>query len=473
MNYGQPLLCQKMNKMNKIIDKLYYNIDKIFNSELNQENIQISARDNKLILNFIDLTYYFDRVEPTDKFLNFNNMSESTFISFINQNEEILTKYHEIIEILKIDFNVYRNIQNEIYNKYISNKHTDIYIYHSHSLAQFMLYFFDILDLEYKLKINNQGFKILKSDIQLLKIVNQFILSEDFNPIYYKLNELKKHQNVEQILNELKNDSNFKFIITCFGLDENHNDILNKLLIFNNYAQNYLNNKIYNIDYLIHPDDYNIIKTLAEYNLIQIEEGKKINRVTILHFDYLHFKAIKKLINNTVEISEAESTEKALEDLYNKYNFKFPSITFKDYNMFFWDIKYRMREERKYIEKIYPEHDLRTYNIIEVLSKYQSMKNPDFKFEDIDGQYFHATNYALSYLDSVRSILDSSQDILDTILDSSQDINFDMIHILTSINENYRILLKYFISSSSGELLNDEKTQKRIITFFKEIKEIK
>ena len=136
------------------------------------------------------------------------------------------------------------------------------------------------------------------------------------------------------------------------------------------------------------------------------------------------------------------------------------------------EISFKLQETKSHHIRIYPEHDKRTYNIVNVLAKYQPEMNPDFIYmEDGEDCYYLATDYSEFYIDNVRSIIDLTLSFND-LNNIFCGISVHNAYMLSSINKVYKILLKYFIYPSTGELIKNEETEKKVFSFLSDLKEV-
>lgn len=451
-------------------------------SIVDQDDILISARDKKLISNFICLSGYVERFENENDIFEYENLSEDQFNELLNSNLIASNAYSEIIETLNIDFNLFKELLNSALELFVIDKYEDVFIGSSHYLAQFMVNNYHNMNFNDKISLKNDkslyGFKILKRNLPLVTKVNSLIINSHLNGIFelvdYALKNLKKTSNFDQFYQEYCEDNNLKFIIKYIFKDIELKGLDNRKIRFfiNKFkkaAKNYLVNKTYEIDYLINYYDYVLITELEKYKILKTTITD-INRIEISHPEYVHYSFLKRFIQvygfSKTIITEDNPIYQVIQKTYQYYLINKSELSFQDYNEIISEIGIKLNQERNDLNKIDFNYDKKTFEIIDLLVS----ENPEFTITNSNGKKeYYCSTHNLFWAEVIPFIIDDlkNDEYLWFVFNNLNKANLEYV---VSHDVNYKILFRDYLNHET-QFIKDENIEK-VLTIIDQIKKL-
>ncbi|MFV0211936.1 hypothetical protein OBK22_09065 [Empedobacter falsenii] len=451
-------------------------------SIVDQDDILISARDKKLISNFICLSGYVERFENENDIFEYENLSEDQFNELLNSNLIASNAYSEIIETLNIDFNLFKELLNSALDLFVIDKHEDVFIGSSHYLAQFMVNNYHNMNFNDKISLKNDkslyGFKILKRNLPLVTKVNSLIINSHLNGIFelidYALKNLKKTSNFDQFYQEYCEDNNLKFIIKYIFKDIELKGLDNRKIRFfiNKFkkaAKNYLVNKTYEIDYLINQYDYVLITEFEKNNFLKTTDFI-INNFVISHNDYVHFSFLKRFTEvygfSTSIIFEGSPIYQMIQKTYNDFVTNKSELSFNKYCETISEISLKLNKERKKLNKIDLNDDNKSNKIIDLLVS----ENSEFTIKNSNGnKEYYCSIHNLFWVENVLCIVNSimNDEYLWYVFNNLSKAN---LVFFVSYDNNLKILFRDYLCHET-QLIKEENIEK-VLTIIDQIKKL-
>ncbi len=481
---------EKSYLISKQTENLEYVISNILKQQLDQftkvdeDFVEISARDKKVICNFIQIANYVDRLMNENEDFDFEDITNEQFKDVFIKDPETLNSFTELTESLNQDLISFNILLKNILNEYFSNKYEDVFITADHHLAQFMVHFYHNMTFKDKrvFKSNDTlyGFKFMRRDLQLIEKVNSLLLNSYNNHIFELIESLINKINAGQFINTKSKESDLWYIFSFIFKDRNV-DKLNKKQIkksiydFMKCGKNYLLNKTYKINYLLNPKDFMLITEFENRGLLKTSLDET-NCVTVNHNDYIHFKVLKKYIGTFKFTSKLCFTGNPffsiLEEFYNKNITNKTELTYVEYLHCIEQIAYEFQSVNEFKEINNKLLDDRLIQIIEVYLKFHN-QNPIFEKKvnnDTTYSCSHDTMYWLENVDNILGTIHQQKDDLNNIF---INISKEKIYMLCEHNFEYKILLRNYIDFSSGKLFEDEESSNQITELITALKQIK